>query len=77
MNIDYYQTSDLSLATAISLFFPIEGIDKTRHKALFLFKRSQELDLLIESFWRKELKVDPLTYFNQLKIVKARLYGEV
>lgn len=74
---DYYSTSDLALATALSLFYPVDAIDRQNpHKAQFLFKRNQELDQLIESYWRGELKVNPATYFNQLKIIKARLYEE-
>ena len=74
---DHYSTSDLALATALSLWYPIEAIDKTNpHKAQFLFKRDEKLDQLIEAYWKNELKVSPLVYFNQLKIIKARLYGE-
>ena len=73
---EYYSTSDLSCATAISLFFPLCAIDKSNpnKKAEFLFKREGKLDELIESFWRGELRVDPLKYFNQLKNIKSRLY---
>ena len=74
-NDDYYSTSDLALATTISLYYPLEVVDRTNpHKALFLFKRDDSLDQFIESYWRGELKVNPATYFNQLKILKARLY---
>lgn len=74
---DYYSTSDLALATAISIFYPVEAIDRQNpHKAQFLFKRNPELNQLIEGYWRGELKVNPATYFNQLKIIKARLYEE-
>lgn len=74
---DYYPTSDLALATAISLYYPLEVVDRTNpYKAQFLFKRDESLDQFIESYWRGELKVNPATYFNQLKIVKSRLYGE-
>lgn len=74
---DFYSSSDLALVCAISLWYPIEAIDRTNpHKAQFLFKRNESLDQLIEAFWRKELKVDPQTYFNQLKIIKSRLYAE-
>jgi len=74
---DYYSTTDLALATAISLFFPIEAIDKTSnsYKAQFLFHRSKELDQLVEAVWKNELKVSPLAYFSQLKNIKARLYA--
>jgi hypothetical protein len=74
---DFYATSDLALATAISLWLPLEAIDKTNPtKAVFLFKRDENLDQLIEAYWRRELKVEPQAYFAQLKAIKARLYGE-
>lgn len=74
---DYYSTSDLALATAISLYYPLEVVDRTNpHKAQFLFKRNEQLDQLIEAYWKGELKVNPATYFQQLKIIKARLYEE-
>lgn len=74
---DYYSTSDLSCATTLSLWFPIEAIDRTNpRKATFLFKRNEQLDELLESYWRRELKVEPQAYFSQLKAVKARLYAE-
>lgn len=72
---DYYITSDLALATAISLWFPIIVIDKVNpQKAEFIFQREMEIDGIVEAFWKKELKVDALSYFSQLKVIKARLY---
>ena len=74
---DFYTTSDLALVTAISLWYPIDTIDRTNpRKAIFLFKRDSNFDQLVESYWRGELKVRPSVYFNQLKMVKTRLYGE-
>lgn len=74
---DSYSSSDLALVTTLSLFYPIEAIDRQNpHKAVFVFKRDAELDRLIEAYWRKELKVEPQTYFQQLKVLKARLYEE-
>ncbi len=74
---DYYSTSDLALATAISLWYPIDAIDRQNpRKAIFLFKRDEKFDELIEVYWKRELKVEPQTYFNQLKAIKARLYSE-
>ena len=72
---DYYSTSDLALATAISLYYPLEVVDRSNpYKAQFLFKKDESLDQYIEAYWRGEIKVNPATYFNQLKILKARLY---
>lgn len=76
LNIDdYYSTSDLALATAISLCYPLEVVDRSNpHKAVFLFKRDESLDRYIDGYWRGELKVNPAAYFNQLKILKSRIY---
>lgn len=74
---DFYQTADLALAAVVFLFYPLEAIDKQNpRKAQFLFKRDTELDELIEKYWRGELKVEPQAYFNALRVIKARLYGE-
>ena len=72
-----YLTSDLALATTISLNFPIEDIDrKNPRKAVFVFRRSPELEALVDSYFTNQLKVSPQTFFNQLRDVKARLYAE-
>jgi len=71
-----YKTSDLSLATTLSLYCPITDIEKQNpRKAEFIFERNQELDDLLDRYWKKELLVEPRTYFDQLKALKARLYG--
>jgi hypothetical protein len=72
---NFYKTTDFALATVISLFYPIEAIDKQNpRKAYFVFKRGDELDKLIEKYWKGELKVEPKMFFNQLRVIKARLY---
>jgi len=75
---DFYSTSDLALSTTVALFYPIEAIDRqeSSRKAYFVFKREQALDELVESYWRGELKVNPQAYFNQLRVIKARLYSQ-
>lgn len=73
---NYYSTSDLSLATTLSLWFPIEDIDRSNpRKALFIFRKTPELEKLIDQYFRNEIKISPQTYFNQLRAVKARLYA--
>ncbi len=75
---EIYSTSDLALATAISLWYPLDAIDRTKdtHKAHFLFRRDQQMDELVVAYWRGELKVNPQEYFNALKNLKARLYED-
>ena len=76
LNEHYYSTSDLSLATTISLFYPIEDIDRSNpRKAVFIFRKTPELEKLIDQYFRNEIKVSPQIYFNQLRVIKARLYA--
>lgn len=72
-----YLTSDLALATTLSLQFPIEDIDRSNpRKAVFVFRRSPALEELVDAFFTNEFKIAPQVYFNQLRDVKARLYAE-
>lgn len=72
-----YVSSDLALVTAISLWYPIEAIDwNDSNKASFMFARNVDLDQLIERFWCGKLRVEPQSYFNQMKIIKARLHSK-
>ncbi len=70
-----YKTTDLAVANALSLFEPIEKIEKiTPHKAQFTFNHTKKLDSLIKQYWQGKLRVEPANYFNQLKINKGRIY---
>lgn len=72
---ELYLTTDLALATTISLQYPLEGIDKTTpRRAKFLFKRAAGLDRLIENYYRRDLRIDPVSFFEQLSLLKTRLY---
>ncbi|MGI0059310.1 MAG: DUF5659 domain-containing protein [Nitrosotalea sp.] len=73
---DYFSSFDLALSATLSLWYPLELVDWTEnsHKAKFLFKRDEQLDQLIASYWRGELQVNPQAYFNALKTLKGRLY---
>lgn len=74
---DYYESSDLALSAFLSMWYPLEAIDRTNpQKAKFIFKRDEQLDKLIESYWHGQAQVNPIVYFNSLKNVKARLYEE-
>ena len=71
-----FVSSDLALTTVVSLYFPIVVIDKQDpRKAQFIFNRSENLSELVDKYWKKELLIEPRQYFDQLKALKARLYG--
>jgi hypothetical protein len=71
---DFFRTADLALATAISLSYPLEAIDRGSRKAQFVFEREAGLDELIASYWRRELKVEPQSYYDAMRAIKGRLY---
>lgn len=75
-NENCFKTSDLTLATTLSLYFPIVATDRTNPpRVMFVFDRTPELDRLVERFWRKEITVDPQTFANQIKNLKTRIYS--
>ncbi|MDP4010081.1 MAG: DUF5659 domain-containing protein [Candidatus Shapirobacteria bacterium] len=77
LNEDYYKTSDLALVTALSLYYPIESLETVdNRKIFFVFKKTQELENLIGMYWNSELKVEPQQFFNQLKVIKTRIYSQ-
>lgn len=72
---EFFTSTNLSLVAVLSLWHPIEKIDKTNPgKVRFFFKQNDQLNKSIESYWEGNLRVEPLVYFNQLKAIKARLY---
>ncbi|OGD81476.1 hypothetical protein A2572_02500 [Candidatus Collierbacteria bacterium RIFOXYD1_FULL_40_9] len=76
-NDEYYETSDLSLATALSLFQRVEKVDNTNPmRVIFCFKKSPELMVSVSSYWSGEVRVDPLAFFNQMKAIKTRIYSK-
>lgn len=73
----YYRCSDFPLIVTLSLWFPIEGIDRTDSKrTCFLFPQSEELTNVVAAYSRLELKVSPLAFYQASKNIKTRLYDE-
>lgn len=74
---DFYSTSDLGLATVISLSYPLDCIERlSDRKMAFVFKREEGLDQLVETFWRREVRVEPLQFLEQRKMLLARMGNE-
>lgn len=71
-----FTTYDLCLANTLQLLgYVVERIDKTNpRKAEFVFKDSDALRVDIKKFWDGELRVSPLEFYQQLRMLKARLY---
>lgn len=72
-----FRTSDMALTAVLLLSHPLEEVDRQNpRKAQFVFRRNDDLDRVVDSFWKGLLQVEPQSFFNQLRLVKARLYGE-
>lgn len=74
---DFFKTSDIALCSALCCYgYQIEAVDRQNpSKAIFLIKRDERLDGLIQRYFTHQLKVEPLSFFNFLKEIKTRIYN--
>lgn len=70
------KTADIALASTLALWIPINNIERIigSKRALFVFEDTEKTTLLVEQYWRGELRIEPRSYFDQLRALKARLY---
>lgn len=73
---EIYRTSDLCLATTLSLLFPILSLEKEDRRVFFCFKSTPEFLRVIDHFWAGNLSFEPLRFFQQLKLLKSQIYGQ-
>ena len=71
-----FRTADLSLTAALCVSgFVVEDVDiVSPQRSVFVFENGEELKEAVNRYWRQEMRVEPQEYFNQLKIIKARIY---
>ena len=74
---DYYKSSDIAMCASLCCYgYNIEAIDKENpYKAIFLVRRDEKLDDIIQLYFTHQLTVEPLSYFNFLKEIKTRIYN--
>lgn len=77
MEENFYSTTDLQLATIISMNFPIRELQNQRGRGIFVFDKTPQLDDFIKAYWDKQLSVEPQALFNAMATLKNRLYSEV
>jgi hypothetical protein len=72
----FFKTSDLALATALCVLgIAIEAMQQSDgERMFFIFTKSDKVQDIVNRFWRGELLIEPQTYFNQLKVLKTRIY---
>ena len=71
-----FNTTDLHLAVAISLSYPLISIENNpfTNRSSFIFAREEGLDELVQQYWQNEMLVSPQQYAAQLRLLKTRLY---
>lgn len=71
-----FKTSDFTLATTLSLYFPIVAVDKIDSRRVeFSFQRSAKLGDIITQFWTYAIEVEPQKFVSQMKMIKTRIYS--
>lgn len=54
----------------------LESLDKENPKKIqFIFERTSKLDVDISKYWSGDLRVEPRAYFDNLKMIKQRIYS--
>lgn len=80
MNIDktLIRISDLGLAAAlISCGFTMqETIRDHNGRAYFVFIQTIELDRAVNDYWADALDIKARKYFDDIKMLKSRIYSE-
>ena len=75
--ISFETNSFIIASTLISLGIPLDSLVKDADgKATFIFTRTDNLELLLQSFWKRSLKVEPNSFFEAQRFLKSRIYGD-
>lgn len=71
-----FQTNDLALAAALNeCGFAIIELDASNPRRIaFVFDHTADLDDTTKKYWKGSLRVDPKSYFDNLRHLKSRLY---
>lgn len=75
---DHYFTYDLGCSSAlICADFELVSLDKTNpRKVQFIFKREDGIEKVVDNYWADRLEVKARTYFDNIKMLKNRIYSE-
>lgn len=75
---NYFYTFDLGCAAAlISADFRLVSLDKTNPaKVQFIFRREVGIEKIVDGYWADRLEVKARTFFDNVKMLKNRIYSE-
>ena len=71
-----FSTSHLPLAAFLLIHYQIKFIDLTNpKKVVFVFEKDSNFETLTDKYWKGESLVDPIRYFQNLKVLKSKIYN--
>lgn len=75
---NYFESYDLGLcATLASLGHELFCLDKTSPgRVKFIFKRTENMDELVNEYWSGKLQVSARVMFDNIKMLKNRIYSD-
>lgn len=73
-----WTTYDLGIAAALLCAgFELLALDRAnKRKVLFVFRKEKNIDTAANAYLADSLQVNARAFFDQLKALKSRLYGE-
>lgn len=73
----FFETSDFPLAvTLLSLGFTLQQLDSSNpSRAVFFFTSSEALQKTVDDFWNGKISIEPLSFLNNQRALKARIRG--
>ena len=75
---NYFYTFDLGCSAAlISAGFKLVSLDKANpRKVQFIFRREVGIEKVVDDYWADRLEVKARTFFDNVKMLKNRIYSE-
>ena len=76
--MNYFYTFDLGCSAAlISADFELVSLNKQNpRKVQFIFRRKVDIEKAVDNYWANKLKVKARTFFDNVKMLKNRIYSE-
>src|SRR3989338_9919211 len=73
-----WTTYDMGVSAAlICVGFELLSLNKENpHKSLFVFRRREGIDEVVDLYWSDRLEVKARSFFDGIKALKNRLYSE-
>lgn len=71
-----FKTSDIALgATLYSMGFSLNLVERENEaRATFCFKRDELIDEVVQQYFSRSVRIEPMTFSASLKALKTRLY---